>query len=417
MTEGKMGRIALVHGMRTPFVKAGTAFAHLDQLDLSCHAAKALAESVDLAPDKIDELVWGRVIHDPRISNLAREIVFRLQWPADINAHLVSNNCITSLYSIQAVADSIQAGRACIGIAGGVESMSNPPFLFGRTASRLFVEAGLSRSLKDRLKVMARLRPKHFKPHPLAFAEPSTGLTMGQHAEITAQEWEISRIEQDQIACASHNNAHEAILDGRLLSQIAPLEGVDRDLIVRGDTSLEKLATLRPVFDRSDRGTLSAGNSSPLTDGAAAVLLTSEEQASKEGLEPKAFIRAVEFSAIDPSDGLLMAPAVAVPRILERTGLTLDDMGLVEIHEAFGAQVAFNRKAWREGWKEQAIGDVDDEKLNVLGGSIAIGHPFAATGARIAWNLAQEMERRRLKYGLLSICAAGAMAGAMILER
>ena len=410
-------RVAIVGGMRTPFVKAGTVFSALPQLRLSSHAVKGLLEKFRIDPEKIDELVWGRVLHDPRISNLAREIVFDLNLPAKIRAHLVSNNCITSIHASVDVADAILRGRSEIGIAGGVESMSTLPVLFGREASDIFLKAGMARSTAERLKVLLRLRPRHFKPAPLSFKEPSTGLTMGEHAELSAKEWNITRGEEDEIALRSHLRAAAATSDGRLKAEISPLEGVDHDTIVRTDTSLEKLAGLRPVFDRSEKGTITAGNSSPLTDGAAAVLLMSEERARREGFEPLAFIKAVEFAAIHPREGLLMAPAVAVPRVLRRAGLGIEDMDIVEVHEAFGAQVACNLKAWEKGWKEAAVGTIDTEKLNPLGSSIAVGHPFAATGARIMTTLANEMTRRDARYGLISICAAGAMAAAMVLER
>jgi len=410
-------RVAIVGGMRTPFVKAGTVFSGIPQLPLSSHAVKGLLERFPLEPEKIDLLVWGRVLHDPFISNLAREIVFDLSLPASIRAYLVSNNCITSLHAAVDVADAIQQGRAEIGIAGGVESMSTVPVLFGREASRIFLEAGMAKGAGDRVKALLRLRPRHFKPVPLSFKEPSTGLTMGEHAEISAREWGIGRAEQDEIALRSHHRAAAATADGRLTAEIAPLAGIDRDTIVRADTTLEKMAKLKPVFDRSAKGTITAANASPLTDGAAAVLLMSEERAKREGYAPLACIKAVEFAAIHPQDGLLMAPAVAVPRLLRKTGLTLAEMDIVEMHEAFGAQVACNLRAWEQGWREPAIGGLDPERLNPLGSSIAVGHPFAATGARIMTTLANEMRRREARYGLISVCAAGAMACAMILER
>ena len=240
---------------------------------------------------------------------------------------------------------------------------------------------------------------------------------MGEHTELMATEWEISREEQDEIAYQSHMHATRATEDGRLGQEIHPLDGIEADQFIRPDTSLERLAKLPPVFDRSPAGTLSAGNSSPLTDGASAIVLMSESRAQQEGREPLAFVRAFEYAAIDPNEGLLMAPAVAVPRILRKTGLSLGDMDLIEVHEAFGGQVACNLKAWEQGWKEPAIGTVDRSKLNQLGGSIAVGHPFSATGARIVTTLANEMKRRDVNYGLVSICAAGAQACAMILER
>ena len=239
---------------------------------------------------------------------------------------------------------------------------------------------------------------------------------MGEHCEIMAKDWQISREEQDTIAYRSHTNAHKATEDGRLTAEIFPLDGVEQDTIIRSDTSMEKLANLKPAFDR-ENGTLTPGNSSPLTDGASAVLLMSEERAAAEQREPLAFIKAFEYAAIDPDDGLLMAPCIAVPRLLEKTSLTLSDIDIVEMHEAFGAQIACNLKGWEQGWKEKAIGNVATEKLNPLGSSIAVGHPFAATGGRIVTTLANEMKRRNATYGLVSICAAGAMAAAMILER
>ncbi len=410
-------RVAIIGGMRTPFVKAGAQFRDIGTLKLSSHAVKGLLEKFALAPEKIERLTWGRVIHDPRISNLAREIVFDLKLPNSIHADLVSNNCITGIHAMMAVADAIAVGRHEVGIAGGVESMSNTPLLFGREATSIFMEAGMARETGDKIKALLKLRPRHFKPHALSVKEPSTGLTMGQHAEITAKEWKVTRQEQDEIALRSHQRAAAATADGRLKAEIFPLNRVDRDTIVRADTSLEKLGKLSPVFDRGGKGTISAGNASPLTDGASALLLMAEERAAAEGFEPLAFIKAVEFAAINPEDGLLMAPALAVPRLLARTGLTLEQVDLIEVHEAFGAQVACNLKAWEQGWKEPAIGRVDPEKLNVLGSSIAVGHPFGATGTRIVTTLANEMARRDAKYGLVSICAAGAMAAAMILER
>ncbi len=417
MFDKNATRVAIVGGMRTPFVKAGTTFKDIPPLQLSSHAVKGVVDKFNLDPAQIDLLVWGRVLHDPFISNLAREIVFDLKLPASIRAHLVSNNCITGIHAITDVADAIGQGRAEIGIAGGVESMSTVPVMFGREASAIFLEAGMARSLSDRLKVLARLRPRHFFPVPLSFQEPSTGLTMGQHAEISNKEWHISRQEQDEIALRSHLRAAAATADGRLPAEIHPLVGIARDTIVRGDTSMEKLASLAPVFDRSAAGTITAGNASPLTDGASAVLLMSEQRASRDGHAPLAFIRAIEYAAIDPADGLLMAPGLAVPRLLKRTGLSLADIDLVEVHEAFGGQVACNLAAWEKGWKDEAIGQVDPERLNVLGSSISVGHPFGATGGRIVTTLANEMARRNARYGLVSICAAGAMAAAMLLER
>jgi len=410
-------RVAIIAGTRTPFVKAGTVFKKYSALELAVFSVTGLLETHKIQPGSVAELVFGIVIFDPKIPNIAREIVFNTDLPSSVRAHTVSNNCITGIHAISAIYDSISSGRSEMGIAGGVESMSNPPILFGKKFSRILLDASQQKTVGGRISQFLRIRPWHLKPETPAIAEPSTGLSMGEHTELMAKEWKISREEQDEITYQSHMNAHAATEDGRLKSEIFPLDGIDQDLLVRADTSLEKLAKLKPVFDRSAAGTLTAGNSSPLTDGASAVLLMSEERAKTEKREALAFIRAFEYAAIDPNDGLLMAPGIAVPRLLEKTGLKLSDMDIIEMHEAFGAQIACNMKAWEQGWKEKAIGKVDRQKLNPLGSSIAVGHPFAATGGRIVTTLAYEMQRRDAKYGLVSICAAGAMAAAMILER
>lgn len=414
---GSNNRVAVVAGARTPFVKAGTVFKRYSALQLAVHAVEGLLNLHHLNRQRVDELVFGIVVLDPRISHLAREVVFASALPSVVRALTVTDNCISGLSAITYVHDSIESGRANAGIAGGTESMSNPAVLFRPQASRVFLDAGLAKSVGERLRQLARLRPRDFKPTIPDIEEPSTGLSMGEHTELMVKQWKIPREEQDEIALRSHLNAHRATQDGRLKAEIHPLDGIDHDLLIRPDTSKERLARLPPVFDRSLAGTITAGNSSPLTDGAAAVLLMSERRAQEEGREPLAFIKAIEFAAIDPSDGLLMGPGVAVPRMLRKAGLTLADMDVVEMHEAFGGQVACNLRAWERGWKEPAIGTVDPARLNPLGSSIAVGHPFAATGARIVTTLANELTRRGARYGLVSICAAGAQAGAMILER
>ena len=417
MEASRSTRVAIVAGLRTPFVKAGTVFRHHSALTLSLHAVRGLLEKYHVDPKSIDELTYGIVLMDPRLPNLAREIVFKSGLAPSTHALTVSNNCISGIHAVSAIYDSIASGRAETGIAGGVESMSSPAILFNPEASRLFIDMAGARSLRQRLGLALKLRPGHFKPSLPAIAEPSTGLSMGQHTELMAKEWKIPRAEQDEIAYLSHQRAHTATQDRRLKAEIYTLDDIDHDLLIRSDTSLEKLAKLPPVFDRSAAGTLTAGNSSPLTDGASAVLLMSEARARSEGREPLAFIKAFEYAALDPKDGLLMAPALAVPRLLKKTGLKLSDMDIVEMHEAFGAQILANLRAWEQGWKEPAIGTLDRNKLNPLGSSIAVGHPFAATGGRIVTTLANEMKRRNARYGLISICAAGGMAAAMVLER
>ena len=410
-------RVAVVGGARTPFVKAGTKFRKHRALDLAVHSVNGALDKLDVDPNIVDTLVFGIVVVDARVPHLAREVNFSSQLPVSTRSLTITDNCITSASGVELVVDSIMAGRAEVGMAGGVESMSNPSVLVSEKASRIFLDAAGAKSLGDRLKLFAKLRPKDLAPTAPGVEEPSTGLSMGEHTELMVKEWKISRAEQDEIAYRSHMNAAAATEDGRLKAEIVPLDGLDYDPIIRPDTSMEQLAKLKPVFDPTPTGTLTAGNSSPLTDGAASVVLMAEARARVEGVEPLAFIKDMEFVGIDPADGLLMGPGVAVPRLLRRNGLELDDMDIVEMHEAFGGQVASNLAAWEQGWKEPPIGKLDRTKLNPLGSSISVGHPFAATGARIITTLANEMARRDVRYGLVSICGAGATAAALILER
>lgn len=410
-------RVAIVGGTRTPFVKAGTAFKRRSALELALHCLNGLVERQRLDPTTVDELAFGIVSVSLRIPHFARELVLRGPLPPRVRALTLTDNCITGATAIRSIHDSIALGRAEIGIAGGVESLSNPGLLFNERAARLFMDAVSSRDALGRFKTLLKLRPRDFWPAAPAVAEPSTGLSMGEHAELMVKEWKLGRTEQDEIAYVSHVKAHAATEDGRLRAEIHPLDGIDRDLTIRPDTTLEKLAELPPVFDRSRNGTVTAGNSSPLTDGAAVISLMSESRADDEGREPLAYLKAFEVVGIDPQDGLLMGPGLAVPRLLRRTGLTLADIDVVEMHEAFAGQVICNLRAWERGWKEPAIGAVERQRLNPLGGSIAIGHPFAATGIRIVTTLANEMKRRSARYGLVSLCGAGGTASAMLLER
>ena len=411
-----MHRVAIVAGKRTPFAKATKHLRDHGVVELTTHAVDGLLRSVDLHVEQVDELHVGSVVLDPRIPHMAREVVFRSQLSASTRAISYVDNCITGTTAMIGAHDAIALGRVEVGIAGGAESMSNTPILVSEHASEVLRDASAARSLQARLKEFTRLRIRDLAPSLPGVEEPSTGLSMGQHTELMVKEWGIGRLEQDEIAYRSHMRAHAATQSGHLLREIEPLEGLDRDTMVRPDTSMQKLAALAPVFD-PEHGSLTAGNSSPLTDGAAVLLLMSEERAQREGMEPLAFIESFLNVGIDPADGLLMGPAVAVPRLLASTGLRLEDIDLVEMHEAFGGQVACNLAAWRRGWKEAPIGEVDTERLNVNGSSISIGHPFAATGARIALTLANEMARRDAKTGLISICAAGAQAAAMLLTR
>ncbi len=410
-------RVAIVGGARTPFVKAGTHFKEHPPLDLAVHAVDGLLDRQELDPELVDQLTFGIVVVDARVPHMAREVALASRLPASTRAITITDNCITSNTGIAMTYDAIASGRAEVGIAGGVDAVSNPSMLWSRRATRVFVDLAGARTVPDKIKTLVRLRPSDLTPKTPGVTEPSTGLSMGEHCEIMVKEWGISRVEQDEIAYRSHMKGAAATEDGRLPAEIVPLDGIAADTIIRPDTTMEKLAKLPPVFDRSPEGTLTAGNSSPLTDGAAAVLLMSEEKARELGKQPLAYLAAFEFASIHPDDGLLMGPGVAVPRLLRKAGVELEDIDIVEMHEAFGGQVACNLAAWEQGWKEPPIGKVDREKLNPLGSSIAVGHPFAATGARIVTTLANEMARRRARYGLVSVCGAGATAAAMLLER
>lgn len=416
MEAGKP-RVAIIGGMRTPFVKSNTVFKDISALDLGVHAVKGLLAKYPIDQQKISELVFGTVVHNPKIANLGREVVLASGLPKTIPAYTVSNNCISGVQAVTNVYDSITNGRGELGIGGGTESLSNIPVLFQKQFARILMNFSSAKTFSQKLQALMELRLNYLKPDYMGIEEPSTGLTMGQHCEIMAKDWKIPREAQDEIALQSHMKAYQATQDGRLTQEIYPLNGVAQDTIIRKDTSLEKLAKLKPVFDPTPTGTITAGNSSPLTDGASAVLLASEEFAKQNNLEPLAYIKAFEYTGIDPKDGLLMGPGIAVPQLLRKTGLRLEDMDLIDMHEAFAAQILCNLKAFEQGWKEPAIGKVDPQKLNVMGGSIAIGHPFAATGARIITSVANEMKRRNARYALISACAAGGTAAAMILER
>lgn len=410
-------RVAVVGGARTPFAKAGTSLKSHSALGLGAHSVDGVLEKYALDPALVEDLVYGIVVVDPSIPHMAREINFRSRLPSQVRALTMTDNCISGTSAIISIHDAIVAGRTTVGIAGGVESLSNPPVLFNKKASRAFLDAGAAKTTGARIRSLLRLRPWDFKPWSYGVEEPSTGLSMGEHTELTVKEWQISRQDQDEIAFRSHQNAYQATQDGRLTSEVHPLDDINRDSIIRPSTNMEILAKLPTVFDRGPAGTITAGNSSPLTDGAASVLLMSERRADELGYEPLAFIKDFLNVGIDPSDGLLMGPGIAVPRLLRRNGLDLEHIGIIEMHEAFGGQVAANLRAWEQGWKEPAIGRVDYQILNPLGSSIAIGHPFAATGARIVTTIANEMKRNDIQYGLVSICGAGATAVAMLLER
>jgi acetyl-CoA acyltransferase len=422
--------VAVVAGCRTPFAKAGTLYRDMSALDLARICVRELVERTEIDPVGLDILVLGQVVPSVKAPNLAREVVLSAGLPASIPAHTVNSACASANQAIVDVASEILQGNAEIGIAGGAESLSDVPILHSRNMARALVSASRAKSMGDRLRAFSSVRLRDLAPDAPAIAEPSTGLTMGQSAEKMARENGITREAQDLIAFQSHQKAADATDDGRLGRELIPVLPPPRyeppivaDNLLRRDTTMEALAALPPVFDRR-YGTVTAGNSSPLTDGAAAVVLMSGARAEREGMEPLAFIRSWAFAGVEPGGQLLMGPALAIPRALDRARLKLADIGIIEMHEAFAAQVLSNIQALEsDEWareklgRPQAVGRVDRSRLNLSGGSIAIGHPFGATGARVTTTLANEMARRRARYGLLSVCAQGGLGFAMVLER
>ena len=391
--------------------------------------ARELLYRANLDGREVDEVVFGQVVASVLAPNVAREVSLLPQFPRTIPAYTLNRACASAGQAITNAHDQIYLGNADVVLAGGVESLSDIPILHSRGMSQTLVAASKAKSLGQRLALFSRVRLKDLVPVTPAIAEPSTGESMGQSAEKMAKENGISRDAQDRIALMSHQRAAAGTSDGRLTAEIAPWfggPGMDQvqtsDNGIRSDTSLEALAQLKPVFDRR-YGSVTAGNASPLTDGAAAVLLMSEDKARALGYRPLATIRSYAVAAVDPGWQLLMGPAYAVPRALDRAGITWKDLGLVEIHEAFAAQVLSNVQAWgSRAWAEKLgrsapVGEVDWSITNVMGGSIAIGHPFGATGARLVTTLANEMQRRDVQFGLISICAQGGMGMAMVLER
>ena len=427
---GPNGRVAILAGARTPFARAGTELRELDVIDLAGIAgAEAVARS-GVDPADVELAIFGCVMPALHGPNLGREAVFRASLPASVTGTAVNLACASSNRAITSGAEAILQGEAEVVLAGGAESLSNVPVQFARSAVDKFQKLQKARSLGARLATIASFRPRDFAPVPPAIAEHFTGLTMGESCEKMAKENGITRRAQDEIALLSHRRAAAAEAEGRFAGQIVPVipppryeRSVARDNGVRADSTLEALAALRPVFDRR-HGTLTAGNSSPITDGGSAVVLASEKRARALGRAPLGFVRSWAYFAIPPGGQLLQGPAYAAPLALERAGLTLADIDLVETHEAFAAQVLSNLKAFaspkfaREELNRTApMGEVDLDRWNVNGGSIALGHPFGATGARVTMQLLHELARRNGKFGLLTVCAAGGHGFAMVVER
>jgi len=428
--KGRHGRVAVVDGCRTPFSKAGTVFKDMDVVDLASAATAELIERTAIDPAAIGLSVYGVVVPALHAPNLGREVVFRTSLPMSIPGMTVNLACASSTRAITFAAEAMLAGECEVALAGGAESLTNVPIQFSRRASHAFLDLSKARTMGQRLSILSKLRPKDLAPVAPAIAEYTTGMTMGDSAEKMAKENDVSRRSQDEIALLSHQRAAAATADGRLAAQIAPVfppprygQAVTQDNGIRTDSTLEALAKLKPVFDRR-YGSLTAGNSSPLTDGGSAVLMMTEERAKALGYQPLGYLRAYAYAAVDPREQLLQGPAYAAPAALDAAGVKLSDVDLVEMHEAFAAQIMSNLKAFasprfarEELGRGEPMGEIDLDRLNVTGGSIAIGHPFGATGARVVMQLLYELRRRGQNLGLLTICAAGGVGFAMVVER
>lgn len=423
-------RVAVIRGIRTPFAKSGTHYAQLSALDLGKLVVSELVERTGINPNEVQELVFGNVIPSVKAPNIAREVVLGTGLPRRIPGYSISKACASSIQAITSAADLIYRGYADTVIAGGAESLSDIPILFSKNFSDALVSASRQKSVGGKLGAFKKVRPKDLAPDTPALAESTTGLTMGESAEKMAKENGIAREAQDKFAMQSHLRAAEATTSGRFKEEVMTVvvppryeNVVETDNLVRGDTSLESLAKLRPVFDRK-YGTITAGNASPLTDGAAAMLLMSEEKAKASGFKPIGYIRSYAYAGMDPFDQLLQGPVFALPVALERAGVSLKDIGVIEMHEAFAAQVLSNiqwigsKKIAEEKLGRSApVGDIDPEKINRTGGSIALGHPFGATGSRIVTTVCNELQLTGEQYGLVTVCAAGGMGVAMVIER
>jgi acetyl-CoA acyltransferase len=422
-------RVAIIAGVRTPFARAGTVLKGLTAIELGKLAVAELIQRTSLEGRLVEGIVYGTVVPSVTAPNIAREISLMPMLPRNCEAYTVSRACASANQAITDAANQILLGYQDVVIAGGAEALSTVPILHSRSMSEKLVAISRAKSAVAKLRIAGSIRPRDLVPITPAIAEPSTGETMGQSAEKMAKINHIARESQDQFALRSHRLAAAATEDGRITAEMFPVyvppryaESLSSDNGIRTDTSVEALAALRPVFDKR-YGSVTAGNSSPLSDGASAVLLMSEERARTLGYRPLAFIRSYAYAAVDPAEQLLMAPVLAAPLALQRAGLTLDDMDLVEMHEAFAAQVLCNLAGFMSyDWAERAgfadpVGEVDRAKLNVMGGSIAIGHPFGATGGRILTTLVNELKRRGGQFGLMTVCAAGGLGHAMVVER
>ena len=427
--ESNGKRVAIVAGLRTPFAKQWSAYREVSALDLANIVVSELLQRVDLDPKEIQQVVYGQVVPSVEAPNIAREIVLATGMPKSIEAYSVSRACATSYQSAVNVAEAIMAGAIDTGVAGGADSASNVPITVSKRLAEALMAATKARSIGERMQAFAGIRPRDLAPVPPAIKEFSTGLSMGDSAEKMAKENHISREAQDEFAHRSHSLAAKAWAEGKLDDEVMEVfvpnrfnEAIREDNLIRKDTAIEKYAKLKPAFDRK-HGTVTAANSSPLTDGASALLLMREDKAKALGFDVLGFIRSYAFAALDPAGQLLMGPSYASPLALDRAGVKVSDLDLVDMHEAFAAQILSNTQAFESGeWSQkhlgrsEKIGDIDWDKFNVTGGSISIGHPFAATGARQITQTLRELKRRGGNLALCTACAAGGLGAAMVLE-
>lgn len=421
-------RIAIVSGLRTPFARQATAFHGIPAVDLGNMVVSELLARSEIPPEIIEQLVFGQVVQMPEAPNIAREIVLGTGMSVHTDAYSVSRACATSFQAVANVAESLMTGTIRAGIAGGADSSSVLPIGVSKKLGRTLVDVNKARTLGQRLKLFARLRPRDLLPVPPAVAEYSTGLRMGDTAEQMAKTHGITREQQDALAHRSHTKAANAWREGKLVDEVMTAfippyrQPFNEDNNVRQNSSIADYAKLRPAFDRK-HGTVTAANSTPLTDGAAAIILMTESRAKELGLKPLGYLRSYAFTAVDVWKDMLLGPAWATPLALERAGITLNDLTLFDMHEAFAAQTLANLKMLASErfardvlGRAHATGEVDDAKFNVLGGSIAYGHPFAATGARMITQTLHELRRRGGGFGLVTACAAGGLGAAMVLE-
>ncbi|MCE7535155.1 acetyl-CoA C-acyltransferase FadI [Aliivibrio fischeri] len=428
LTTRQGDRIAVVSGIRTPFAKQSTAFSTTPAVDLGKLAVKALMDKTDIDPKLIDQVVFGQVVQMPEAPNIAREIVLGTGMNIGTDAYSVTRACATSFQTTANVVESIMAGTIDIGIAGGADSSSVLPIGVSKKLASTLLALSKTKTVYQKLSLLRTLSLKDIAPVPPAVAEYSTGISMGQTAEQMAKSHGITREEQDALAHRSHTLAAKAWKDGLIQDEVMTAfpepytAWLDHDNNIRHDSDLASYAKLRPAFDRK-YGSVTAANSTPLTDGGAALLLMSEKRAKELGYEPLGYIRSFAFSAIDVHHDMLMGPSYATPMALDKAGISLSDLTLIDMHEAFAAQTLSNVKMFASNkfakeclGRDKAIGEIDMEKFNVLGGSIAYGHPFAATGARMIIQTLRELKRRGGGLGLNTACAAGGLGAAMVLE-